>query len=279
MKAELIDLNDYVHAGEGANGESLNHKTDPSVMIKLYNASARMDLVESELEFARKVYATGIPTPKPGEFITDGNGRYGIRFERIKDKVSFSRAVGESHELVEPYAREFARMCKKLHSTHVSKSEFPSVKEADLKMLEENPYFTLEQKEKIAAFIKAAPDCDTAIHGDLQFSNAIRSGNKCYFIDLGDFSYGHPYFDLGMVLLTCRYDSEEFVRTVFHMDLATASEFWVYFVKEYFGEDVDPDEMDKEIRPYAGLKTLLIEKCAGCAMPEFHSLLDGILKK
>ena len=36
MDPILIDLNDYVRTGEGANGASFNHKTDPSIMMKLY---------------------------------------------------------------------------------------------------------------------------------------------------------------------------------------------------------------------------------------------------
>lgn len=276
MEAIKINLEDYEYSGEGANGASYFHKTNPGIMMKLYNASAPVEIIESELEFARKVYETGIPTPKPGDYVTDGNGRFGIRFERILGKKSFSRATGDDPSKVEEYAREFARMCLKLHSTHLPKGKFNDIKEVDLKLLEENPYFTPEEKVKVADFIRNAPDADTAIHGDLQFSNAIMAESGEYFIDLGDFACGHPYFDLGMVLLCCRYDSPEFVREVFHMEPETASQFFYYFAKEYFGEDCDPDEIDKTLRPYAGLKVLIIERNAGFHFPEFHKLLDSV---
>ena len=32
----LISLDDYVLTGGGANGESFDHRSDPSVMLKLY---------------------------------------------------------------------------------------------------------------------------------------------------------------------------------------------------------------------------------------------------
>ena len=201
MEAKIIDINDYEYAGEGANGASYHHKTDKSLMLKLCNASAPVEMVRSELEVARKVYEAGIPTPRPGEFVTDGAGRYGILFQRIPGKVSFSRATGDNPERVEEYARRFAAMCRQLHSTHLPKGLFPDIKEADLKMLAESPYFKPEEREMVERFIKSAPDGDTAIHGDLQFSNAIMSDSGEFFIDLGDFSCGHPYFDLGMVLL------------------------------------------------------------------------------
>lgn len=274
MEAKIIDLNDYEYAGEGANGASYNHKSDKSLMMKLYNASAPREIIESELRFAHMVYDTGIPTPKPGDFVTDGKGRYGIRFQRIPGKVSFSRATGDHPERVEEYARRFAAMCRRLHSTQLPKGLFPDIKEADLKMLAESPYFKPEEREMVERFIKSAPDGDTAIHGDLQYSNAIMSDSGEFFIDLGDFSCGHPYFDLGMVLLCTVYDDDSFIRETFHMEPCTAREFWKYFVKGYFGEDADPDEIERILRPYAGLKVLIIERNAQMYFPNFHALLE-----
>lgn len=275
--AELINISEYEYAGEGANGTSYNHKDNPSIMLKLYNASAPFNIIVNELELAQKVYALGIPTPKPGDFVTDGEGRYGIRFERIINKISFSRAVGNEPDRVEEFARKFAQMCLQLHQTHLPANTFSNVKPVNLQLLEENPFFTPEEKIKVAAFIQNAPDADTALHGDLQFSNAITANGQNYFIDLGDFACGHPYFDLGMVLLCCKYDSEEFVRDVFHMELETAKQFWDFFAKEYFGENADLEAIEKTLRPYAGLKVLIIERNSGVHFPEFHQLLNDIL--
>ena len=76
MNPTLIDLNDYVRSGEGANGASYNHKTDPNIMLKIYFRN--FEAAAKELELARKVYEMGIPTPEPGDLITDGE-RLGIR--------------------------------------------------------------------------------------------------------------------------------------------------------------------------------------------------------
>lgn len=276
-QAELIDLNDYDYSGEGANGASYNHKTDPRFMLKLYNNTKPLSFITAELERAQNVYNLGVPSPKPGVLVTDGE-RYGIRFERILNKKSFSRAVGDNPARVEEYAREFARMCKLLHSTHCPTDRFVSVKDAYKRDLAENPFFTADEKVKIAAFIDSTPDADTAIHGDLQFSNAITDGEHNYFIDLGDFAYGNPLFDLGMVLLCCKYDSDEFVEEVFHMKQETANKFWDCFVPEYFGEDADPVEVEKMVRPYAGLKTIIIERDAHQPFSEFRALMADVLK-
>ena len=70
MDPILIDLNDYVRTGEGANGASYDHKTDKRIMMKLYLRN--FESARTELEMARKVYALGIPSPEPGDLVTDG---------------------------------------------------------------------------------------------------------------------------------------------------------------------------------------------------------------
>ncbi|MBR3989375.1 MAG: hypothetical protein IKI85_02365, partial [Bacteroidales bacterium] len=77
MEAIKINLEDYIHSGEGANGESFDHRTDPSIMMKLYNPGKIQQPLD-EMLMARKVYKLGIPTPEPGDYVTDGV-RYGIR--------------------------------------------------------------------------------------------------------------------------------------------------------------------------------------------------------
>ena len=211
LEAKKISLEDYVLSGGGANGESFDHKTDKSVMLKLYfPGKARQPL--DEMLLARKVYALGIPTPEPGEYVVTDDGRYGILFRRITGKKSFSRATADHPENVKEYAETFAGMCLDLHAKHVDTTQFESVKARYFHLLEESPFFTPAEKDRIGRFISDAPDTDMAIHGDLQFSNAIFVGDHRYFIDLGDFCYGYNRFDVGMVYLCCNLSPEPFVK-------------------------------------------------------------------
>lgn len=276
MSPIKIDLNEYERTGEGANGASYNHKSDPNIMVKMYFRN--FEAAQLELELAKKVYEAGIPTPEPGDLVTDGE-RMGVRFRRIPGKKSYSRACGDDPEHTEEYAREFAQMCKQLHATKVDTTQFENYKDHLYKLLEANPFFEAAQKEKIRAFIEAAPDGDTAIHGDLQFSNGIfvdeDGERKKYFIDLGDFCYGYPMFDIGMVYLCCCLNDEEWTMMQYHMSNETAARFWDAFAKEYFGEDADMDEVMKEVKIYAGLKTLIVERDTRCPMPQFRAMLEG----
>ena len=276
MEAIKISLDDYVLSGGGFNGESYDHRTDPSVMLKLY-FPGKIQQPLDEMILARKVYDMGIPTPEPGEYVVTEDGRYGIRFRRIPGKKSYSRATGDDPDNVGRYASEFAGMCLQLHSTHVDTSQFENVKDRYYRLLEQNPFFTTDEKDRLGRFIADTPDEDTAIHGDLQFSNAIFIGDKRYFIDLGDFCYGNHLFDLGMVYLCCNLSGEEFISETFHMPKNLAIRFWEHFAKAYFGEDRPLKEIDEEIRPYAGLKTLIVERDANCPMPEFRAALSSVL--
>jgi len=245
-------------------------------MLKLY-FPGKIQQPLDEMMLARKVYDLGIPSPKPGDYVVTEDGRYGIRFHRILGKKSYSRATGDDPANVEKYAVEFAQMCKLLHSTHVDVTQFENVKDRYMRLLEQNPFFSASEKDKLGKFIADVPDEDTAIHGDLQFSNAIFAGDKKYFIDLGDFCYGNHMFDVGMVYLCCCLDGEDFIRETFHMSKALALKFWEYFAPEYFGQDRPLKDIEEEIRPFAGLKTLIIERDANCPMPEFRAALTSIL--
>ena len=275
-KAIRVDMADYEYAGEGANGVSYNHRSDPDVMLKLYNPGKVTQPLD-EMRIARKVFAAGIPTPEPGDYVTDGV-RYGIRFRRVRGKVSYARAVGNHPEDVVRYAEEFAAMCRELHATHVDTTVFECVKDRYLRQLVENPFFTPSEKDRLARFIQDAPDTDTAIHGDLQFGNAIFADGKRYFIDLGDFCYGYPLFDIGMVYSTAFLSDAGFIREAFHMEQETSVRFWQAFAQFYFGTDRPLRDIEAEVRPFAGLKTIIVERDMGRPMPTLRAALTSILQ-
>ena len=277
MEAIKISLDDYVLSGGGANGESYDHRTDPSVMLKLY-FPGKIQQPLDEMNLACKVYAMGIPTPEPGDYVVTEDGRYGIRFHRIVGKKSFARAIGDDPSRVAEYAEQFAQMSLDLHATHVDTKVFENVKDRYYHLLEENPFFTPSEKDKLGKFISDVPDEDTAIHGDLQFGNAIFVGSKRYFIDLGDFCYGNHLFDVGMVYLTTYLSDEGFIQEAFHMPKEVAKQFWQHFAPAYFGRDRSLQSITEQISPFAGLKTLIVERDTKRPMPEFRECLIPILQ-
>ena len=92
-------------------------------------------------------------------------------------------------------------------------------------------------------------------------------------------------FDLGMVYLCCCLNDEAWTMEQYHMSNATAARFWEAFASEYFlapdcpipgfGPGADMAEITRQVRIYAGLKTLIIERDTHRPMPEFRAMLEG----
>ncbi len=88
----------------------------------------------------------------------------------------------------------------------------------------------------------------------MHIGNIIRADGKDYWIDLADFRYGHPYFDMGMLYFVCVSNpSDEIAQRLFHLSHAQMLRVWEVFVKGYFGPDADLAAVSRLIEPYAAL--------------------------
>lgn len=281
MDIARIDLADYRQSGSGANGASYDCIADSSVMLKLYNTDYPTDTIFNELEVARKVYEMGVPSPEPGELVTDGE-RIGIRFRRITGKRSFSRMLADEPERYDEFAREFARCCLKLHATECPDGVFPDAKPQFQALLDADVYLSAEQKAQASAFLNRIPDDSTALHGDMHIGNLISTlpygaplsqPHDIYFIDLGYFARGCPLLDLGMMRCVCVTSDDEFRQKEMHIDAAMGAKVWASFVDEYFGGRLSVEEADALIIPYQALKCFLIEYNLNGFLPENYAKL------
>lgn len=279
-----IDIDDYRQSGEGANGLSYYSLSDPLEMVKLYNTGYPSQTIYDEYDVALKAFRMGVPSPDPGEIVTDGE-RIGIRFRRIEGKKSFSRLLADHPERTEELARTFAREAKALHSTECPEGFFPDAKQQFLHLLDEDKAFTPEEKGRIADFIRNVPDCSTALHGDLHMGNVVYSSEpRFYFIDMGYFSHGYPLFDLGMTMNICLDAGEDFRQHDFHVTGERTRAFWKYFSDEYFfsedrlaekyfGPGQTPESIISNLRPFECCKLLLVEYNLGMMLPDYERII------
>lgn len=254
MEPKLVNLEEYVLSGAGNAGESYSHRTNQNIMLKLY-PQGQDDNAFKEHSIALKVYESGIPTPEPVDVVKTADGRIGVLFRRIPNKISFARAVANDPSKVNEYAERFAVMCQKLHTTHVDTNEFPCVKDFYIPAIENHSFLTTSQKDKIIRFIADTPDVDTALQGDLHLGNVITDGQKDWFIDLGEFAYGSPLFDLGSALCMKNLP-EEACQHTFHTSSENITRFWNSFIKAYATPGTNIGEFEEQISPYAGIRCL-----------------------
>ena len=233
---ETIDLNDYVQTGEGGTALTYTHQTRPT-MAKLFNPGNEAELAEREFLTARAVFEMGIPTPEPLRLVTDGQRR-GVEYELIRNKRSFTRIISQEPERLEEISLAFARMARELHTKQADTSRFTSIKETLRRFYQEKgDRVTEEYKERALAFIDKTPDVETCLHGDLHIGNVITDGQRDLWIDLGQFSYGEPEWDLGWMWTICNRMDGKRTDFILHVTPETLKAHWNIFLAAYLGTD------------------------------------------
>ena len=233
---ETIDLNDYVQTGEGGTSLTYTHNTRHT-MAKLFNLANEAEMAEREFQTARAVFEMGIPTPEPLRLVTDGL-RLGVEYELISNKRSFTRIISQEPERLEEISLTFARMARELHAKKADTSRFMSVKERLRRFYQEKgDRVTEEYKVRALAFIDKAADADTCLHGDLHIGNVITDGRRNLWIDLEQFSYGVPEWDLGWMWTICNRMDGRRTDFILHLTPDTLKAHWNIFLAAYMGTD------------------------------------------
>jgi hypothetical protein len=80
-----------------------------------------------------------------------------------------------------------------------------------------------------------------------------------------------------MVYLCTNLSDEAFIRETFHMEKSLSMRFWEEFAPVYFGTDRPLSDIEEQILPFAGLKTLIVERDMNRPMPEIREALKSIL--
>lgn len=262
-KPKPFDLSKYEEFGGGFLSKSFNSE-DGDSMLKFYGSRIPSELVYQEKNVAKKVFLFGIPTPLVGA-LRETDGNYALDFERIEGKRSLSRVIADEPERLEEIAVKFASMCKELHSTPCDVNMFEPRAEFYRKAVMNCKEITEEERAKVLAFLDNVPAASTCLHGDMQLSNIITNGSEYLWIDLGDFGYGYPMFDLGMWYFLSMLNSPERADQIFHLTLDQLSQTWRIFAREYFGADTEEKQKEaiKTVEPFAALHMLYLGSTYG----------------
>ena len=250
---ELIQLEDYTQSGEGGQGVAYTHKREKR-LAKLYNPGFDVDMAIEEFEVARMVYESGIPTPRPFRLITDGE-RVGTEYELIEGKRSFARIISQQPERMQEISIRFANACKALHATAADVSRIPSMKARMLEFIKREGMMPPFYRDRLLPVLEQIPDTPTCLHGDMQIGNIITDGTKDLWIDVGQFSYGSPLWDLSMCWRVCQMSDPTQTDQLFHLTPEQMQQHWGIFACAYHG--VTPQELGGVIReylPYSAIK-------------------------
>ena len=251
---EIINLEDYVQTGEGGTAVSYTHKSK-NTLAKLYKPGFEADRARAEFHTAKTVFDMGIPTPEPYRLVTDGE-RFGAEYELVPDKRSYTRIIFQEPERLQEISLTFASLARKLHSTPADTSRLRSYKEVLTQFYKEKNLVPEAFKQRALAFLENVPDTPNCLHGDLQIGNIITDGYRTLWIDVGEFSYGTPEWDLCIMWIMGQRMDEKRADMLFHLKPQQIKDHWNIFLPAYMGSK-DPQEIaayTKRLIPFYGVK-------------------------
>ena len=276
---ETIDLYDYVQTGEGGTALTYNHK-DGKTLAKLFIPSVTADNAIREFRISQIVFEIGLPTPQPIRLITDGE-RFGAEYELIQHKRSFTRIISQEPDQLVPLSKRFAVLAKQIHQTPADTTRLPDIKDLVSEWIAKIPNLSDDLRARIHRFIDSVPSTPTCLHGDLHIGNIITDGQRDLWIDVGDFAYGVPEWDLGMMYYAANFLSAERADNIFHLDTDTLKAHWKAFAKAYYGTD-SQEELDAEVQklqPFIFVKmAFFVSKLTDGKRP-LHEMIIQYLEK
>lgn len=261
MGYQLINLNDYFQTGEGGTALTYNNKNGRT-LAKLFTPGYGAESAEREFRVNQVVYAMGIPTPEPVRLVTDGT-RYGAEYELIPNKRSFTRIISQEPEQLEPLSIRFARLARELHQKPADTGRLPDMRELVRYHISRFEGLPQDLKDRLLVRLDSIPASAVCLHGDLHIGNIITDGTRDLWIDVGDFAYGCPEWDLGMMYYADHFMSEERAQSIFHVGMDTLKKHWALFAREYWSGEPAAEiaAHEKTLYPFIALKiTFLVSK-------------------
>jgi len=257
-EVQRINLDDYIQTGEGGTALTYNHKNGKT-LAKLFMPSMAADNAVREFNINEVVYESGLPTPKPIRLITDGE-RFGAEYELISPKRSFTRIISQEPDKLVALSERFAVLARQIHQTPADTQRLPDMRQLVGSWIDRLTNFPDDFKERLHRFLDSVPSTPTCLHGDLHIGNIITDGQRDLWIDVGDFAYGVPEWDLCMMYYSTHFLSPQRADNIFHLDNATLKAHWEAFAPVYYGtnsQEVINAEI-KKLRPFVAAKLAFI---------------------
>lgn len=235
MEATRINLDDWYATGRGGYADSYFNKKDESLILKLNFKEYPQEKAYDEFSSSKAVFDLGVPCPEPIAFVTDGE-RYGLISRRILKKKSLTRIVSEQPERTREMAEKMAEMVRQLHSLECNTDSFPSIPDLYRRDINRCTRFPDDVKEKLNKYLDELTPSTKCLHGDMHPGNIITADGKDYFIDLGDFGYGDPDLDFGILISLCEWTPKKVLDDLLHITRSKCREFTRLFGEAYYGE-------------------------------------------
>ena len=147
-------------------------------------------------------------------------------------------------------------MARELHAKEADTTLLGSYKQRIERFYREKNRVPEDYKQRALKFLEAVPDTPRCVHGDLHIGNIITDGERDLWIDVGEFAYGAPEWDLSLIWTMCNNMGAERADYLFHLTPEMMKAHWNIFFPAYLGT-TDPqaiDEATKRLLPFYASK-------------------------
>ena len=233
--------------GAGAYGKV--YRLDDETVIKVYNEGVTRRFVERERQSSQDAFKLGIPTAISFHLAKVGS-QYGVIYELFNANTIAQLITADPSRLQE-LGVKMALKLKELHQIEIPADKgFENRKDVLKKWISTmEGYMNEDEISKMNALIDNIPDRRTFLHGDYNSKNIMLQDDEILLIDLGDAAYGHPIFDITMLMLihiylpnSTRLDAD-MQRSLLGFDPSLAKNLWGVMVGTYFGVG-SPEEIE-----------------------------------
>ena len=244
----------------GSGGFGKVYRIDPETIVKIYNPTITLEMVQQERDTAQKAFLAGVPTAISYDVVRCGDC-YGVVYELLNAKT-VAQIMDEDPGRVPEMGRKSAQLLRELHQIEIAPGVLPDRKAEFLSWLPNvEPVLEPAETDTIRRFIQSLPERGTFLHGDFNSKNImVQEDGEFILIDIGDAAVGHPVFDVASLILPYLFLPkstlpEEERRRLLGFRLEDGPQMWDAMCRTYFGIDspAEVEEVTGKIMPYAQL--------------------------
>ena len=208
-------------------------RLDDETVVKLYKDGVDVGMAELEKRYAQAAFVLGIPTAVSYDVVTCGT-RSGIVFELLNAEL-FSAVIRRDPQQIDQHAKRLADLATNLHAAKGDEDVLPRLKDRIRDYINQlHGVFEPAEIALLLARLEVIPDADTCVHFDLHSSNIMEQDGELVIIDMGDFSIGSNYFDIGLLYLIYGLPELGICALATKIDTAQGVQFWNSFAAHYF---------------------------------------------
>jgi uncharacterized protein (TIGR02172 family) len=208
-------------------------RLDNETVVKLYKDGVDLGMAELEKRYAQAAFVLGIPTAVSYDVVTCGT-RSGIVFELLNAEL-FSSVIRRDPQQIDRHAKRLADLATSLHAAKGDAEVLPRLKDRIRNYINQlRGVFEPAEIALLLERLEVIPDADTCVHFDLHSSNIMEQDGELVIIDMGDFSIGSNYFDVGLMYMIYGLPELGMCALATKIDTAHGVQLWNSFAKHYF---------------------------------------------